>query len=267
MWSRVRRLVTLFQWILAASLPVITAMQKAFDPATMQGEIRRILVGALHAHFVTLVLGISVLGVVLKGIEAGLDRWATQQGAIKAVLDSAHKVYFEDVPEDARYLHRVTLFKARRHLRDLGFLNSDGWKRRLRVFARSGTAYQQSKTLFRVDDENEEQNEGIAGRAWFINAQCTVCDLPEWPNGSTAGADPGVGEARSTYARKSYLSADKAGRLNVKSRSIGAHVVRHRTGDRWGVLVFDSKEPNGLSDRPEKVALMRLTSVLLQELV
>ena len=51
--------------------------------------------------------------------------------------------------------HRATLFKV--NLRET----------KLKFFCRSGTQYQRKVQPFQIDNDNEGQNEGIAGQAWF----------------------------------------------------------------------------------------------------
>jgi hypothetical protein len=271
--DRLRGFALVTEWALTALLSVVAAVRNFIDPAVQTGPLRRALLASLHDNYVVLVFGLTLAIFSLKVSQHFMERWSTNHKAIKAVLDSAQKVYFKEVAQaapDRLFEHRVTLFRARRHWRDLP-LNPrkwwrwppiHAWKRALSIHCRSGTAYQLSPTRLHIDDEDEHANEGIAGRAWFTDAQCIVTDMPEWP---TACADPGNNPTCAAYANMGYLSVQRAAGLRVKSRSIGAHVIRRAAGVRWGVVVFDSREAKGVS--PEKKPLMELTAYLLTQLV
>jgi hypothetical protein len=96
------------------------------------------------------------------------ERVSNRKG-IKRILDALQKAFFQDTQSDELYKHRVTLFKACKKYRFIPF----GRLRYLRVYARSGTRYQNSTTFFCIDDEFESANEGVAGQAWFKDAQVT----------------------------------------------------------------------------------------------
>jgi hypothetical protein len=263
--SRWLRPASYLEWALTGILPVV-AVALRVDP-TQYSQLPRALLETIQRHAVGTVLALSSAILVLKVVQKLSERWATDHGAIKAVLDSAHKVYFERVAKmdpDRQVYHRVTLFRARKRLRDLDLLHPGRWKPSLTIYCRSGTAYQKSSTRMAIDDEDENANEGVAGRAWFLNGQCTVSDLPEWP---TAPGDAMENPVCQEHAAKGRLSVTQAAALKVKSRSLGAHVVRTTTGARWGVVVFDSRDANGVSEAPEKKALLELTAILLSQLV
>ena len=88
---------------------------------------------------------------------------------LKAALDSLRDGFFAEAPESERHHNRVTLFRP------------DRARRFLRPFCRSGTQYQRCNTSFAIDDNNEQANEGVAGRAWFSDATITK-ELPAVPN-------------------------------------------------------------------------------------
>lgn len=164
----------------------------------------------------------------------------------------------------------MTLFKAARHWRDVPpdprkWNGWPRWKRSLKVYCRSGTAYLKSSTRLAIDDDSEIGNEGAAGRSWFTNAQCIVSGLPAWPNPTPA--DPENDPVCRDYAQRGFMTVKKAASLNVRSRSVSAHVVRTRAGERWGVVVFDSREPEGVSQDAPTALLMELTAYLLTRFV
>lgn len=267
-----RRWVQRAEWAFVAALAVVAAVRTSVDPAKLQDTVWKHVVVGLQNHYVAVVAVLALSIFASKLGHSGLERWTTSHKAIKAVLDSAHRIYFQGVaksdPQDL-YQHRVTLFRARRYIRDLPLMkwrlrDWPWWKRGLRVYCRSGTAYQHSRTRLAIDDDNESANEGIAGRAWFTNAAWTVSDLPEWPAEAT---NPAEDQTCNEYAERGYMSVSKAKSVAVKSRSVSAHVVRTKSGEKWGVLVFDSRDPQGVADMPERKHIIELSAHLLSQLV
>jgi hypothetical protein len=254
------------EWTITALLPVVTAA-RLLNPADYTDEFAKALLLSLQRNYFALVFGLSAAGLAVKLAQKLLGRWAISHAAMKTVLDSAHKLYFADVEPERMYLHRVTLLRPRRHIADAprNPFKDRTWRRRLRMYCRSGTQFQQSRTRFLVDDNDELANEGIAGRAWFTNAQAMAVNLPEWPNPTPP--DPSADATCMAYAAAGSLPVRSAAALKVHSRSVHATVVRTKAGERWGVVVFDSREPDGVSDAPEKQALVNLTASLLTQMV
>lgn len=218
--------------------------------------------GALGAHVAWLTSNwfefATVLTVFITGSK--ISRYAlgdrlTNRKEIKGVLDSLHKSFFQGIDNEDQFKHRVTLFKAYGRFRYVPW----GRLRFLRVYARSGTRYQQSATCFEIDDESESGNQGVAGRAWFTDAQATVADLPCWPDSVVRGND----KICQKYAKDGNITIELANNLGIKSRSISATVVRNKSGERWGVLVLDSREPAGVALNQEKKAMVALVADLL----
>ncbi len=177
----------------------------------------------------------------------------TNRKEVKRILDSLQKSFFQGFPTEEQFKHRVTLFKAHRKWWPWGRL------RRLKIYARSGTRYQKSSTCFDIDDESEDGNTGVAGQAWFKDAQVTVTELPAWPDDVGAGSE----QVRNAYAKSGFVSRETAEKLEIKSRSIAATVVRNQQGERWGVLVVDSREPKGVELNTEKKSMITLVADLL----
>lgn len=261
------------EWGVVSVGTVLAALRTIYpDPGGVDGAIKAILIGYLHSYYAVGVLVGTGLVVGLKTGRLMLDHFGTDKKAIKAVLDSGHQVYFRQQPRETANYHRVTLFRARRHVRDCPWIRCDtwelrtwkfwqwqwGWRWTLRMVARSGTAYQHPCISFTVDTENEDRNEGVCGRAWFMDATCTEVDLPDWATATPAG--------RAEYAERSRMALEKAAALRVKSRSLSAHVVR-RKGVRWGVVVFDSREPNGVDGTTPRAELIAMTAMALGHLV
>ncbi len=163
---------------------------------------------------------------------------------MKATLDGFFEAYFADMTESERYDSRITLFRANRS------------KHLLKPYCRSGTQSQRGIQPLKIDSDHEEGNEGIAGQAWFRNVTVSPPPLPECPN---PWSDQDV--ACQDYARHGVLSHSKAARLHVKSRSLVATPVRDCKGNQWGVLVLDSRTPDGID--PQKEPLVKAFAATL----
>ena len=177
------------------------------------------------AAYVPLVAFFSLMALAGKGAQAFLG--AESKSRVKAVLDALEEACFNTVPPGDRYYNRGTLFKA------------VWFGTRLKPYCRAGDRYQRGIQSFRIDNNDEDRNEGLAGQAWFRNATVIVNDLPACPN-------PWSNDDAScqAYAHRGLLTPQKAERLHVKSRSILATPVRNFKGSRWGVLVLDSRLPD-----------------------
>lgn len=174
---------------------------------------------------------------ILLGIIAGAafigeeyNNWISK-APYKSALDILRNTLFKDVPPDKMFHYRATLFKV--NLRET----------KLKFFCRSGTQYQRKVQPFQMDNDNEEQNEGIAGQAWFKDTILNYFDLPEIP---PEWRDDD--EKCKEYAKESHLPLRKAKQLKVKARSIAATPIRNLDGKKWGVLVVDSRNPDDFLD-------------------
>jgi hypothetical protein len=264
--DKLRPWVERFEWACVAALAVVAAVRSTVDPTQLGDTLWMHVVTALRNWYIPVVAVLAFCIFGSKIAQSVLERWTTSHKAIKAVLDSTHTVYFENaanVDQKNLYQHRVTLFRARCYFRDLP-LKFWKWQRSLRVYCRSGTQYQHSRVRLWINDDDEFANEGVAGRAWFTNAVCTVPDLPEWPAGCP---DPTADPICVEYAKQGFMTVAQAASVSVKSRSVSAHVVRTKTGEKWGVLVFDSRDPQGVADLPERKHIIELCAHLLSQLV
>lgn len=256
----VRRWASYLEWFLVALLAVLAGL-RTLDPEKASLELWRAALRLVRDKYFLLVAVIALLVFALKIVHSVLERWTANKGTLKTVLDNVHKTYFGDNSERA-YEHRISLFRPRLNLRDLFKFKRPS--RSLRLYARSGTAYSKSPRRFRIDDNNEGMNEGVAGRAWFINGKTPVVPLPEWPNGIE---DPESDQTCRDYASGGFISVAQAADLRVKSRCLQATVVRKKTGERWGVLVFDSRDPDKVSSNQEQSVLVDVTVALLTHLL
>lgn len=272
-----RIVLTTIEWGFAATITVISAVRVTYpDPAQIPFRIRHALVETVHVHYFPIVLFLASGIFISKAGAAILERFGLDRRAVKAVLDAAQEVYFKGTPKEDLHLHRVTLFRARYHLRDCQWIKPWTWqptplfwrwqwRRRLslRMVARSGTNYQRPCVPFWIDNDDQVRNEGVSGQAWFMTGHLVVLDLPEWPANT---AEPSAVPECVLYANRCGLALQKAAQLRVKSRSISATVVR-KGGAPWGVLVFDSREPQGISNAPEKTQIVELSALTLSQIV
>jgi hypothetical protein len=212
------------EWIGLGLLPVLSAIKTVGAPVPPTTLLQMLYHEVVEAY-VGLVFGASVLALAGKAGQAILG--AESKARVKAVLNALEDSCFNTVAPGERYFNRVTIFKA------------VWFGTKLKAYCRAGDRYQRDISSFKISNDDEAKNEGLAGQAWFRNATVIVGDLPECPNPWTDA------NARcQDYAHRGLLTAKKAGQLKVKSRSILATPVRNFKGNQWGVLVLDSRQPD-----------------------
>jgi hypothetical protein len=246
--NRLRTFLKVIEWIVALLIAIVAAFSQA-SPSKWSEPF------AAHVKFlvewsIPLLVGLAFSTFFLKVLTEIVDRYVTNKDGIQKTLDELQKAFFQGLAPEDLYKHRVTLFKA--------CCNPLTRARFLKIYARSGTSYQKVKVRFTIDDEGVEKNEGVAGRAYFTNGMLVVLGLPEWPTPGDAN-HPVCKE----YCQKGYVTWQKARELDVQSRSIAAVVVRNKAGERWGVLVLDSRDPQGVSLSASKRAMMTLIGQIL----
>ena len=133
---------------------------------------------------------------------------------------------------------RVSLFIPTRWLR---------WKiipypckhRFLVLYTRSGDIFPKSKISWDVTaSENQAKFDGIAGYAWATGNFVNKPNLPDYDGGGEA--------EQNLYLEQTYLSKEKAAKLNVRSRSYQALVIKNRSDEKVGLLMMESEKPAGL---------------------
>lgn len=225
------------EWIVLALIPILSAVRIRYPLAP---RIPKIFIEFTHdlflQWFVIIIICLSIFGILAKIVQEFLNQESKVR--LKAAADAMLDVYFTGIPESERYFNRVTLFKANRG------------RTQLNPLIRSGTQYHRGIQPFLVNDNDEAKNEGVGGRAWFCNATITVTDLPDCPN-SWSNDNPACKE----YAEKGFLSPSKAEGLHVKSRSVVATPIRNFQGEKWGVLVLDSRRPDGIDRAKEPLVI------------
>jgi hypothetical protein len=229
-------------WGSVALLTILSTIRVAHPTAPENPEgILDYLHVSLVRHYVAIILSLAILALVGKVAQEVLS--SVSKVRVKAVLNALHDGLFVGIPEQERYHNRVTLFRANRK-RD-----------QLKPYCRSGTQYQRSQTFFYVSEDDERQNEGVAGLAWFRNATIFIDDVPEscstWDDCERCRA----------YAEATYVPPELAAKMKVRARCFLALPVRSFDGAIWGVLVIDSRKPGGI-DRSRDGVVELLNSAL-----
>ena len=228
-----QRIARLVEYSAPVAITVITAVRQAYPTAASPSTRIRDLILKFILDWNVLI--IAVLGLAIIVAKATQD-WLTRSDItrLKSMIDSLHAAYFVGVPEVERYHNRVTLFKANRR------------RTALEAICRSGTQYPRGIQPLLVSDDAEAANEGVAGHAWFTNSTVCRTNLPDCASPCVdTNADCQL------YAHEGLLPITKARNLHVRSRSLLATPVRDRAGNRWGVLVLDSRRPDGIDNAKE----------------
>lgn len=171
MVNRLRTPLRVIEWLLATLIAAVGAFSQV-DPAEW-GEPFRALVKFLVEWAPPILVILALATFVVKVLREIVERYTTNKDAIKKTLNALQQTFFQGVATEQFHKNRVTLFKA--------CYNPIRQSRFLKIYALSGTSYQKVKVRFKIDDEEEGKNEGVAGRAYFVNGTVVAADLPEWP--------------------------------------------------------------------------------------
>jgi hypothetical protein len=189
--------------------------------------------------------------------------------ALQVQIDDLQNIAFSNYQHDTNDSHRVTLFKfkkwnwTRYGLNLIAWFKStlnkqsprSGW---LVPILRSGHLSKQTKTVFHVPDDGNRA-EGIGGKCWASDSVVHVEDLPNLKS-VTSAANRDRYSKRSNMPRSlvdQYLDEEKD-----LSRSLLAIPVRTASGERWGVIVLDSKNPTGVDKIETERAFRAIVSTL-----
>lgn len=144
--------------------------------------------------------------------------------------------YFQGQKEE-HDKHRVTLFVAERCR--VGRVTG----KRLAIYARAGSC-ENSRTTWPIDDDELEKCRGLAAHIWFQNKTKFKVASCDWP-------DSGSETQKAKYATSLGITIAEAEALNVKSRGFaGSPVIVH--GERWGVLLIDTKKKEFAEESDER---------------
>ena len=156
------------------------------------------------------------------------------------VLDQFRDEVFKTPNDDVAHEHRVTLFKKK----DFHLCRRDWWwKGWLVPVERSGHTSQQTDVYFLAPDD-AELAEGVAGKTWARKGKpIYVKDLPDLGNNPTE-------ENFVEYSKRSFMSLVEVKQRVPRARSLNGFAVEV-AGQRWGVIVVDSRLPS-MKDREIK---------------
>lgn len=197
------------------------------------------------------------------------DPWVWEK--IKFILDEYQGKAFQQNPDDSSDHHRITLFKFKKncffvkHWSSSSPLKPWGTKKIFSSFLvpvlRSGHLSQKSSAVFYISDDSDNC-EGIAAKAWS-NRRAVVTD-------SLPYLKPGDPKSRDVATYSKITNCDKA--MIMKYMDSGRPMPRSIAaipiivfGDMWGVIVLDSRHPNGVSS--DSVLNFELTVALVGQLL
>lgn len=156
---------------------------------------------------------------------------------IRMFLECIHERYFPAGPGQLHPDFRVTLFVPciRMRFSRTPFLH----RRLLKVYARSAKLHPTSRVKWDIDRSQKGDYDGIAGAAAATGTFIEVDNLPDY---QSAGA-----EDKMAYLRRTYVTEEKASRLNRHARSYRALAVKDSKGNHIAALMMEAQDPAGLS--------------------
>jgi len=206
-----------------------------------------------------LIIGVFLLGKYFSR-KGDVVVWRTMQ----AQIDMLQKVVFADFANDLNDNHRVTLFRYKKwswsRFKTLtGLVESikkgswpgSGW---LVPVIRSGHTGKDTNVIFWAPDSGGKA-EGVAGRSWSSDHSVDYSDLPNITKNSNK-------ENKDKYCQRCNMERWILDDYCEKGRSLARHIlaypVRTRSGERWGVLVFDSMSENGVDAKSAQDAFEKV---------
>lgn len=201
---------------------------------------------------------VSLEALAVKIFRSAKENWEWADFFIDEACNKAYKSKIESpMPNE----HRVTLYKyfrvlpkKYRHWSMDGkkwahndFKKDTGWLVPI-MRAKHENEHCCNLTVFAASRDNKNF-EGIAGKAWATKGSLVIKDLPEVTSSNSNN--------RKVYADNSYCSRNQVdfmlsdasqGSVKKLPRTIGAITLVDHAGINWGVLVFDSKDPQAFPD-------------------
>ncbi len=193
--------------------------------------------------------------------------WRTIEGVLDVLKESA---FIDDCNDDPSHYHRVTLFQhMKRKFWILPWRGSTPWGGSRTPFsgwlvpvARSGHTTQRSATVFLAPDDADNA-EGVAGQTWNNAVIVSHNSLPELTKTSS---DADVIE----YARKTGTSLESNRKRLGSGASTPAAMVGIPVfvdGRPWGVIILDSRKPNGIKSAEDNAVAFKIAQSLLEKLL
>lgn len=166
--------------------------------------------------------------------------------ALQVQIDKLQVIAFPNYAEDINDNHRVTLFKFTQKCKSKPtkeykkrLTKNSGW---LIPVIRSGhTGKDTSAKFFAPDSGNDA--EGIVGKCWSSDNVQYQENLPKII--VTSGE-----QRKRAYCHRSNMPRSLLDEYVKNGKCLAQNILAiplmTRTGERWGVIVFDSMEPNGV---------------------
>jgi len=216
-WSKIGK------YVLTALLASWTAI---YTWATSYPDPKPWHILALLSFRIWVPIGAALLIVVL---EIYLEvKYQASRTVLKKFLDHLHKKYFPHPTGGLNPFCRVTLFTP-------GSIR----RKSLGVRSRSGGFRRTSKVRWSIKRSEAEDFHGIAGYAWALGIFVPIDGLPDYDNCSP--------EEKVRYLRETFATEKEVSRLHWKARSYRGLVVKNQRGDKIGVLMMESRQPDGLA--------------------
>ncbi len=193
--------------------------------------------------------------------------------SLKNILNTIHLHYFSDDYGEKDPNFRVTYFKPTHWISiEERFKGSPPfifnfslirklricWTRKvyLQVYCRSGYMFEKSRAYWCATNSLHGHFDGIAGYAWASGTIVEIDDLPDYDSCNDA--------EKQAYIKKTFLDNNpwKIEMLNWKARSYKAILIRDRKDKQIGILMLESKKPDGLKN----VEAFKLIGLLIQHI-
>jgi hypothetical protein len=218
-------------WQLAVSWA--TDKQQAANQSKTQLDLLPQLVLALK-YWVPFVLALVYALVYL----IKLAKEAAPKRALRSYLNYLHEAYFPHASSGPDPEYRITLFIPTIWARKWKYLRYPSFDKYLTVYVRSGGLHPKSKVLWNISKSEQGRFDGVAGYAYATGVFVDVSNLPDYNHASD--------EEKQTYLRKTFVTEERVRMLNVLSRAYQALVIQNRSGQKLGVLMMESRIPDGL---------------------
>lgn len=175
--------------------------------------------------------------------------WETLQ----SMVDKLQEIAFSELSNEPNDSHRVTLFKYKKWCWTRFGWSLDNWISAFKngwapwsgwlvPVLRSGHTDKATKTVF-LAPGNGRDAEGVAGMCWRSDS---VIKSGQLPNIAKHSKD----RIKRQYAKNSYMPFWMVGKYADNGRSLALDIVSYPvlsvSTKRWGVIVFDSQQQNGI---------------------
>ena len=200
-------------------------------------EFQQALASATLAFKYKVPILVVFLIVVLTLVRISKD--AVPKKTVRNFLKLLHETHFPHSSGGLNPQYRVSLFIPTKWPK-WKFLIYPTRHKYLVLYARSGDLFRKTKLKWDISASEEGSYDGIAGYAWVTGIFVDIPDLPPF--------DGGTEDNKQQYMRLGFITPEKANRLNVRSRSYQALVIKNRMDEMVALLMMECEEPNGLTN-------------------